>query len=98
MRSTWLSGQEMNIHREVAYIVRRAVQGETRIVALGPLLFFSTETGDAWMLDPADHLALCLAKGGEPLPAKIVETAENFLIEWNASYVVNGETFQIIEG
>ena len=51
-----------------------------------------------WMLDPADHLALCLAKGGEPLPAEIVETADNFSIEWNASYALNGEIFQIVEG
>lgn len=43
---------------------------------LGPLLFFSTETGDAWVLDPADHLALCLARDGEPLPANIIETPD----------------------
>lgn len=58
-----LTAQEMNIQGEASYVVGGAEQGEGRIVTLGPLLFFSTETGDAWVLDPADHLALRLAKG-----------------------------------
>ena len=79
-----MAGHQMNIRSEATYIVERAMEGDARIVTLGPLLFFSTETGDAWMLDPADHLALCLAKAGEPLPASIVETADTFMIEWSA--------------
>ena len=50
--------------REVDYIVERAARCDPRFVTLGQLLFFSTDTGDAWMLDPEDHLALCLAKAG----------------------------------
>src|SRR5215831_14306986 len=36
-----------------------------RIVTIGQLLLFSTETGDAWLLDPADRLAARLARDGE---------------------------------
>ena len=50
--------------REVDYIVKRAARCDPRFVTLGQLLFFSTDTGDAWMLDPEDHLALCLATAG----------------------------------
>ena len=49
------------------------------------------------MLDPADHLALCLAKDGAPLPAGINETADSFSIEWNASYALHGEIFKVVE-
>jgi hypothetical protein len=35
-------------------------------VTVGPLVLFSTETGDAWLLDPADHLAARLARDGVP--------------------------------
>ena len=96
-RRTTRAAQEMNVRGEAAYMVERALQADARIVTLGPLLFFSTETGDAWMLDPADHLALCLAKDGEPLPVDIVETADRFSIGWNASYALEGPMFHVVE-
>lgn len=96
--ATRLATQEMSIRGESAHVVERAARGEARIVTLGPLLFFSTQTGDAWMLDPADHLALRLAKDGVPLPAGIVETVDTYAIEWNASYALDGAIFKVIEG
>ncbi|HEY4690968.1 MAG TPA: hypothetical protein VIK33_16770 [Anaerolineae bacterium] len=42
-----LSREQINIEREVEYIVRRAAERDARVVMLGPLVFFSTETGDA---------------------------------------------------
>ena len=88
--------EEMSIRGEAAYIVERAVQGDARIVTLGPLLFFSTETGDAWVLDPGDHLALCLARDRELLAAEIIETADSFTIAWNATYALDGEIFNVV--
>ncbi len=41
----------MNIQKEAVYIIGWARQHEARTVTPGPLVFFSTETGDAWMLD-----------------------------------------------
>src|SRR3954470_19134248 len=46
---------------EVRYIQRRAAYYDGRIVTLGQLILFSTKTGDAWLLDPADRLAARLA-------------------------------------
>jgi hypothetical protein len=39
-----------------------------RIVSIGPLVLFSTATGDAWMLESAEQIAARLAVGGDPLP------------------------------
>jgi hypothetical protein len=47
------------------YIQRRAADHDGRIVTLGQLILFSTKTGDAWLLDPADRLAARLARDGE---------------------------------
>ena len=77
--------------REVDYIVRRARQCDTRVVSLDQLVFFSTATGDAWMLDPEDGLALQLAEAGERKPAKIVEIATRYAVEWTASYSLDGD-------
>src|ERR1700730_10926099 len=50
---------------EVRYIQRRAADYDGRIFTVGQLVLFSTETGDAWLLDPADRLPARLAPGGE---------------------------------
>jgi len=49
-------------------------------VSVGQLILFSTETGDAWLLDPADRLAARLARDGESEPVRIEETDTTFAI------------------
>lgn len=78
---------------EVQYIQRRAARSDSRIVTIGPLLLFSTETGDAWLLDPADQLATPLAREGGALPVHIEETDTKFAIEWTGRYQLEGDLF-----
>jgi hypothetical protein len=92
-----LSGKEVSIQEEVDHIVRCAAERDSRCVSLPPLVFFSTASGDAWMLDPADSLALCLARDGEPQPVRIVETDSTFGIEWNRTFTISGECFTTVE-
>ncbi|HKZ85193.1 MAG TPA: SEC-C domain-containing protein [Anaerolineae bacterium] len=92
-RKQQLSREQINIKREVEYIVRRAAERDARVVMLGPLVFFSTETGDAWLLDPSDQLALCLARDGDPRPVNITESAETFAIGWDMTYQISGDRF-----
>ena len=92
-----LSQPQINITGEANYIIERAEAYDARIVGLGPLVFFSTATGDAWVLDPADNLALCLARDGERQPFNISETASQFAIDWQANYQIEGEKFIILE-
>jgi hypothetical protein len=80
-----------NIAKEVTYIVTRATQREARVVGLGPLIFFSTETGDAWLLDHEDELALRLARDGSPQPVHITESKKDFVIQWTSRYRIDGE-------
>jgi hypothetical protein len=87
----------MNITNEADYIIKRAQERDARAVSLGPLVFFSTETGDAWVLDPADSLALCLARDGERLSFTITETASQFAIGWQANYQIEGDLFTVFE-
>ncbi len=62
-----------------------------RVVALGPLVFFSTATGNAWMLDMEDRFALCLMIEGTRGPVTVVETRENFAIEWEGTFRIDGD-------
>ena len=56
--------ESLNLANEVRTIKRRVADQDGCIVNIGPLLSFSTNMGDAWMLEPADHLAVRLARGG----------------------------------
>jgi len=88
-----ISRDQTNITKEVEYIISRAQQEDSRVVTFGPLVFFSTETGDSWVLDPEDKLALCLSRNGDKENYRISETATNFNIEWKARYQIVREKF-----
>ena len=60
-----MEGKSIRLADEVRYIQRRAADYDSRIVTIGQLILFSTKTGDAWLLDPADQLAARLAREGE---------------------------------
>ena len=75
------------------YIQRRAADYDGRIVSIGQLILFSTETGDAWLLDPADRRATRLARDGASEPIHIQETDTTFAIGWKGRYRIEGSTF-----
>ena len=73
------------------------MNNDARLVQLGVLVLFSTDTGDAWMLDTEDRTALCLAHDGKRQPFHIQETADSYAIEWNANYRIEGQAFVVAE-
>ena len=56
-------------------------------------MLFSTETGDAWLLDPSDLLAARLARDGAIEPVQIEETDTTFSIGWKGRYRIDGPAF-----
>lgn len=89
----WVEGKDVHLADEVRYIQCRASEQDSRIVTIGPLLLFSTDSGDAWVLDPADHLATRVAEAGDPRPACIEETEKSFAIGWQGRYEIIGSAF-----
>ena len=59
----------------------------------GQLVLFSTETGDARLLDPSDQLAARLARDGDPEPVHIEENDTSFVIDWKGNYRIEGPAF-----
>jgi hypothetical protein len=88
-----VDGKSFRLADEVRYIQRRAAKYDSRIVTIGQLLLFSSETGDAWLLDAADNLAAPLARDGEPLSVDIMETDTSFSVQWMGSFRIDGEAF-----
>ena len=88
-----VTGKQLRLAQEIKYIQRRAAEYDARFVSVGPLVFFSTQTGDAWMLDPSDQLAARLARDGDPEPIDFQETDTNFAIGWKGNYHIEGRAF-----
>jgi hypothetical protein len=92
-----LRGDDVSFTEEAHRIQQKALGGEASVVRLGQLVFFSTETGDGWMLDPEDGNAVCLARDFEPRPIPIQEAPAQLAIEWNAGYSIEGGAFTVTE-
>ena len=88
-----MEGASFQLADEVRYIQRRAAARDGRIVAIGQLVLFSTDTGDAWLLDRSDRLAARLARDGEPEPIQIEESDTAFTIGWKGRYRLDGPAF-----
>ena len=78
---------------ELAYIQGKAADHDGRIVTIGQLILFATDTGDAWLLDVTDQLATRLARDGDPEPIYLEETDTSFAIEWKGQYRIEGPAF-----
>lgn len=92
-----VQGKDFRLADEIDYIQCRAAAHDGRFVTVGPLILFSTDTGDAWLLDPADHLAARLARDGDPEPIYFEETDTNFAIGWKGSYRIESDAFIYID-
>jgi hypothetical protein len=88
-----VEGTSFRLADEVRYIQRRAANHDGRIVIIGQLVLFSTDTGDAWLLDSSDQLAARLARDGETELVHIEETDTAFTIGWKGRYRIDGAAF-----
>ena len=66
-------------------------------MGIGRVIAFSTESGDAWLLDPVDHLAVRVVRDGKIEPVSILETDKTFGISWSGSYQIDGEFFAYLD-
>ena len=85
-----VDGKSFRLADEVRYVQRCAAKHDGRIITVGQLILFSTQTGDAWLLDPTDRLAARVARDGEPEPVDIEETDVAFAIDWKGHYRIKG--------
>lgn len=92
-----IEGKDFRLGEEIRYIQRRAAEHDGRFVTVGPLALFSTDTGDAWLLDPQDHLAARLARDGDPEDVHFEETDAHFAIGWKGEYRIESDAFVYLD-
>ena len=89
----WVEGKSLRLADEVRYIQKKAANQDSRVVSFGQFILFSTETGDAWLLDVSDQLALRVARDGVPEPIQLEESDTSFAIGWKGHYRIDGSAF-----
>ena len=89
----WVEGKSFRLADEVRYIQDKAADHDSRVIGFGQLVLFSTETGDAWLLDVSDQLAVRVARDGSPEPIQLEENDTNFAIGWKGNYHIDGPAF-----
>jgi hypothetical protein len=92
-----IDAKDFHIADEIQYIQRRAARRDGRFVTVGPLALFSTDTGDAWLLDPEDRLPARVARDGNPEGVYLEETDTNFAIAWKGDYRIDGDAFVYVD-
>ena len=92
-----IAGKDFRLADEIRSIQRRAAEHDGRFVTVGSLALFSTDTGDAWLLDAEDHLAARLARDGDPEDIHFEETDTRFAIGWKGQYRIDGDAFVYID-
>jgi hypothetical protein len=90
-----VEGKSFRLADEVRYIQDKAAEHDGRVVSIGQLVLFSTDTGDAWLLDVGDQLAAPLARDGDPEPVHPEETDTSFAIGWKGHYRIEGPAFHL---
>jgi len=88
-----VDGKDFRLAEEIRYIQDKAAEHDLRMVTIGQLILFSTETGDAWLLDVTDKLAARLARDGDPEPIHMEEKDTSFAIGWKGHYHIEGTAF-----
>lgn len=90
------------LQKECDAIVAAAMNGRGKLVITGPeilkkgpLILFSTEDGDAWLLDPEEELVMNLAWRGVRQEFDITDTGRVYRIGWHGQYRLDGVLFHV---
>jgi hypothetical protein len=90
----WQSGApQVSVRQEVARIQEAAARREAKIMHLGVFVLFSTEAGDAWLLELSDMDGVQVANQGEVIELEMEENAETIEINWSHRFVIKEGKF-----
>lgn len=93
--------QIRSIRDECELIVAAELRGQAKAVvtkdgpACPPFVIFSTGIGDAWLLEPNEHLAMCLVWQGKRQPITLRDEPDRIEVEWDGEYELLGDFFHV---
>jgi len=87
----------LSLKAEVAKAQQAAMEKRYGLHTLGVFIFFTTETGDGWVLEISEMDALQIAKGGQKIEVEIEESEETIEVNWSHKFSVKNNVFQVTD-
>lgn len=91
-----------SLRSEIEQIVASALRGAARLVVTGaeacasqPFILFSTQDGDAWLLDPVSDAALCLSWHRVRQKVHVVDRPATLEIRRDGNFGLSGPFFTV---
>lgn len=95
-----ISKNDRRLADQIERVVQAALRGDTDVVVTGPeatpsqpFILFSTEWGDAWLLDPLGCGAACLVWIGDRQASPIIHAVDELSIRWAGRFDFSGPFF-----
>ncbi len=88
---------EILIVEEVERIISFAEHRRCLIAYFGNLILFSTERGDAWLIDPKRKYALCLALAGKRQKFEVSDKDKKYMIAWTSDFYIISNKFVVTD-
>lgn len=88
-----LQPQKVSVNEEVAKLQAAAANHEETLKVIGVFIFFSTKTGDAWLLELSEMDAVLVAKDGAKVEVEINESPETIEVNWSHQFTVKDKVF-----
>src|SRR5205823_3137509 len=87
------------IRGECEAVIAAELRGEAKAVGtgaellVGPFVLFSSGIGDAWLLEPDEHVAMCLVWQGARQTIGLRDNPARLEVEWDCEYELLGDFF-----
>jgi hypothetical protein len=94
-KADFIDPAKLSFTSEIEYIIGCALKRSCTMVRLKSCILFSSDDGDAWLLDADDNRALCLAWRGERQSFTITEDEKTFYVEYDAVFDVTDLAFRV---
>ncbi len=85
--------ESKTVHGAVDKIKEAAQEKKRLVMTSGVLILFSTEEGDAWLLETTEQDALQLMNQGKELDVLIEENPETTTVEWSHTFKLKKKLF-----
>ncbi len=86
--------QKILVTDEIKKIQESAAKKEATIKVIGVFIFFSTDKGDAWLLEMTEMDAVIAAKSGKVIDVDISESDETIEVNWTHRFTVKNKEFK----
>ena len=80
--------EKISLLGEVAKLQRAVQQRQEICRTLGVFIFFSTQDGDAWVLETTERDAFQAAAAGQPLPPPVQEQLDIIEVDWSHAFAL----------